>query len=80
MTSDKNLFIELKAKNGEEVTFGDNSKGHIEGIGCIGNNSSTLIENVLHVGGIKHNLLSISQLCNKGHKVFLKACVVKSSM
>ena len=54
MTGDKNLFMELKAKSGGEVTFGDNSKGHIEGIGCIGNNSSTLIENVLLVGGLKH--------------------------
>ena len=69
MTGDKNLFMELKAKSGGEVTFGDNSKGHIEGIGSIGINSSTYIENVLLVGGLKHNLLSISQLCDKGHKV-----------
>ncbi|KAE8693144.1 hypothetical protein F3Y22_tig00110819pilonHSYRG00446 [Hibiscus syriacus] len=36
MTGDKSRFIELNAKNGGEVTFGDNSKGHIEGIGTIG--------------------------------------------
>ena len=73
MTSDKNLFIELKAKSGGEITFGDNSKGHIEGIGCIGNNFSTLIENILLVGGLKHNLFSISQLCDKGHKVIFES-------
>ncbi|KAE8710759.1 hypothetical protein F3Y22_tig00110319pilonHSYRG00279 [Hibiscus syriacus] len=32
MTGDKNRFIELNAKNGGEMIFGDNSKGHIEGI------------------------------------------------
>ena len=61
MTDDKNLLIELKPKNGGDVTFGDNSKGHIERIGSIGNNSSTCIKNVLLVNSLKHNLLSISQ-------------------
>ena len=60
MTGDKNLFMELKAKSGEDVTFGDNSKGHIKGIDSIGNNSSTYIENILLVSGLKHNLLNIS--------------------
>ena len=27
------------------------------------------IKNVLYVNGLKHNLLSISQLCNKGFKI-----------
>ena len=67
MTGDKNLFIDLKPKN-RDVTFGDNSKGQIERIGTIGNKSSIFIENVLLVS-LKHNLLSISQLCDKGFKV-----------
>ena len=46
------------------MTFGDNGKGRIIGHGSIGNNSSSLIENVLLVDGLKHNLLSISQLCD----------------
>ena len=73
MTGDKNLFMKLKAKIERDVTFGDNSKSHIEGISSIGNNSSIHIENVLLVGGLKHNLLSISQLCDKGHKVISKS-------
>ncbi|KAK9033645.1 hypothetical protein V6N11_049831 [Hibiscus sabdariffa] len=36
MTGDKSRFLELKSKSGGVVTFGDNSKGHIEGIGSIG--------------------------------------------
>ena len=51
------------------MTFGDNGKGRIIGYGSIGNNSSSLIENVLLVDGLKHNLLSISQLCDKDFKV-----------
>ena len=65
--------MELKAKSEGDITFGDNSKGHIEGIGSIGNNSSTHIENVLLVGDLKHNLPSISQLCDKGHKVIFES-------
>ncbi|KAK9017314.1 hypothetical protein V6N11_079793 [Hibiscus sabdariffa] len=36
MTGDKSKFLELKPKSGGVVTFGDNSKRHIEGIGSIG--------------------------------------------
>ncbi|GAV82962.1 hypothetical protein CFOL_v3_26413, partial [Cephalotus follicularis] len=69
MTGDKSLFIDLKEVDGGKVTFGDNNKAKICGIGSIGNNFSTLIENVLYVVGLKHNLLSVSQLCDKGYKV-----------
>ncbi|MCR2848021.1 hypothetical protein KN825_15825, partial [Weizmannia coagulans] len=51
------------------MTFGDNNKGRIIGHGSIGKSSSTIIENVLLVDGLKHNLLSISQLCDKGYEV-----------
>ncbi|KAK8625938.1 hypothetical protein V6N13_057093 [Hibiscus sabdariffa] len=66
MTGDKSRFLEFKSKSGGVVTFGDNSKGNIEGIGSIGNHSSILIDDVFYVNGLKHNLLSISQLCDKG--------------
>ena len=59
MTGDKGHFTSIRAKHGGEVTFGDNSKGIIEGIGTIGNNLFT-IDDVLFVKGLKHNLLSIS--------------------
>ena len=59
------------------MTFGDNSKGHIEGVGSIGNHSSILIDNVLYVNGLKHNLLSISQLCDKGFNVLFDSNVFK---
>ena len=47
------------------MTFKDNGKGRIIGHGYIGNNSTSIIENVLLVDGLKHNLLTISQLCDR---------------
>ena len=42
------------------MTFGDNARGHIVGVGKIGKGISTIIDNVYLVKGLKHNLLSIS--------------------
>ena len=47
------------------MTFGDNGKCRIIGHGSIGNNSSSLIKNVFLIDGLKHNILSISQLLTK---------------
>ena len=47
------------------MTFEDKGKDTIVGLGSRGNNSSSLIENVFLVDGLKHNLLSISQLCDR---------------
>nr|KYP31534.1 hypothetical protein KK1_048081 [Cajanus cajan] len=70
MTGDPSKFSSLKLKNEGFVTYGDNKKGKILGCGNIGNSSSsTLIENVLLVERLKHNLLSISQLSDKGFKI-----------
>nr|KYP40182.1 hypothetical protein KK1_038473 [Cajanus cajan] len=70
MTGDPSKFSSLKLKNEGFVTYGDNNKGRILGHGNIGNSSSlTLIENVLFVEGLKHNLLSIIQLSDKGFKI-----------
>jgi len=51
------------------VTYEDNNKGKILGKGTIGNENNFLIHDVLYVEGLKHNLLSISQLCDKGYQV-----------
>ena len=65
MTGDEAQFTSLKPNDGGFVTFGDNSKGKIIRLGNISKNLFTFIENVLLVKGLKHNLLSISQLCDK---------------
>ena len=80
MTGDESQFITLDAKDGGMVTFGDNSKGKIIGIDNIGMTLSKYIENILLVDGLKHNLLSISQFCDKGYKVIFESsvCIVTS--
>ncbi|RDY14804.1 hypothetical protein CR513_00068, partial [Mucuna pruriens] len=49
------MFQDLHPKKGSWVTFESNKKGKIVGVGRI---------------GLKHNLLSISQLCENGYDVF----------
>jgi len=65
---DKSRLTDFASKEGGYVTFGDNNKGIIMGEGNIGNQHRTQIKNVLDVNVLKHNLLSISQLCDKGFK------------
>jgi len=72
MTGDRNCFLTFEKKDGGPVTFGNNDKGKIRGKGTIGKLNSAKIENVHFVEGLKHNLLSISQLCDSGFKVVFK--------
>jgi len=78
MTGDKTKFSKLELKEEGFVTYGDNNKGRILGNGVIGNGSSFNIKNVLLVEGLKHNLISISQLCDKGFKVMFEpnSCLI----
>ena len=69
MTGNASKFTHISPKKSEHVTYGDNNKGKILGIRKIGTNPSTSIENVLLVDGLKHSLLSVSQLCDKGSLV-----------
>ena len=68
MTWDREMFKSLEPFKGGDVTFGGNQKGKIVGIVSIGTSNWTL-ENVYLVIGLKHNLISISQLCDAGYCV-----------
>ena len=78
MIGDKREFVTLEIKEGGVVTFAGNGKGHIIGMGKVKITFSTFLENLLYVKRLKHNLISISQLCDKGFKVLLEAslCIV----
>ena len=78
MTGDKEQFFTLESKKGGAVTFGDNNQGHIIGIGKIQITPSTFVDNVRFVDGLKHNLLSVSQLCDKDFDVLFKPsmCII----
>lgn len=60
------MFIKFYEKESGHVTYGDNTRGKILGEGVVGNPPTIPIECVLLVKCPKHNLLSVSQLCDKG--------------
>src|SRR3954464_14081868 len=76
MTGKINMLSSLQHKDGGLVTFGDNNQCKVIAIGNVGQGKNPLIENVLLVDGLRHNLLSISQLCDRGYKVLFdnEAC------
>jgi len=78
ITGEKTKLAKLELKDEGFVTYGDNNKGKILGSGVISNGSSFNIKNVLLVEGLKHNLISISQFCDKGFKVVfeLNHCLI----
>lgn len=66
MINDKSKFSYLTLKSKGLVTYVHKNKGSIICIGNVGTPSFTKIDDVLYVEGFKHNLIIISQLCNKG--------------
>ena len=80
MSGNEALFTEIKKKKYGNVTFGDNIAGKIIGIGKIGKDPSNSLDNVYLVDGLKFNLLSISELCDKGNNVIFNSshCIVQN--
>ena len=80
MSGDHSLLTEFEKKVGPGVTFGDDSKGYTVGYGKI-KKENVIIEKVALVDGLKHNLLSIGQLCDNGNKVhfFQEACFIANN-
>ena len=78
MTRDPSYFSKLISLDEGYFTIGDN-KGKIIDKETIGNKFNLLIEDVLLVDGLKNNLLSISQLCDKGYIVRFEsnACIIE---
>ena len=60
------------------MAFGNDKFGTIVGIGKIGELLSHSIDGVYLIDGLKHNLLSVSQLCDKDNVVVFssKQCLV----
>ena len=79
MTGDISLLSKFEERAGPSITFGDDSKGFTKGYGLI-SKGNVIIDNVSLVEGLKHNLLSVSQLCDRGHQVWFSdgACVVSN--
>ena len=52
----------------DSITFDDNGKGKVKGLGKIAISNDMSISNVLLVESLNFNLLSVTQLCDLGFK------------
>jgi hypothetical protein len=67
MTRDQDKFISLKRKGGN-VAFGDDSSTKILGEGVVElGRKNVKAKNVILVEDLKHNLLSVSKICDQGY-------------
>ncbi|KAJ9546994.1 hypothetical protein OSB04_019537 [Centaurea solstitialis] len=71
MTGTLELLSSYVNKEGSSVAFGGNQKGRIKGYGMIVKGEIS-INQVSYVDGLKHNLISVSQLCDNGLDVMFK--------
>jgi hypothetical protein len=72
----------LKEEKGGSVTFGDNASARIVGKGIVSlDNGKTKTHNVLYVEGLKHNILSVSQMCDQGYNLTFhsKGCEIRKA-
>ncbi|XP_057723894.1 uncharacterized protein LOC130939846 [Arachis stenosperma] len=67
----------LDEYDGRFVTFGDDGKGKIVAIEKVDKSFSSCINDVL-VDGLKHNLLSVNQLCDLGYEVIFRNTVIEN--
>jgi hypothetical protein len=75
MTGDARMFnsINTNDSNGyDSITFGDNSKGKVKGLGKITISNDMSISNVLLVESLNFNFLSMAQLCDLGFKCIFR--------
>src|SRR4051812_11956348 len=71
MAGDKEMFQEITPNQGPRryVTFGDNSKGKVLGVGKVAISHDSSIQNVMHVESLGYNLLFVSRLADFGFNV-----------
>jgi hypothetical protein len=65
MTGDKTLLKKIQMGRGGKTTYGDMSQSKVIGKGLIDIPGLGASQEALYVEGLKANLLSISQLCDK---------------
>ena len=86
MTGNLNLFSSLDTSVKTDVTLRNNVQVTVLGKGTVDiltkQGESKYIPNIYHVEGLKHNLLSIGQLLQKGYRVYMEDehCVIKTTV
>jgi hypothetical protein len=81
MTGDKSKFLTLSERKSGNVTFGNDAPEKIKGKGMVSlSNGKGKSQDVLFVEGMKHNLLSVSQVYDQVCEVVFtsKDCRIKS--
>jgi hypothetical protein len=61
-------YLDENVDEQDKITFGDNSKGKVQGLGKVEILNDLSISNVLLVAPLSFNLLSVGQLCELGLK------------
>ena len=69
MKGDKSSFTSLENYDGEVVTFRYGNLAKVKDNGSIVIIGCPKLDQVLYVEGLKANLLRISQMCDKDHKM-----------
>ena len=64
MTGDKDILVDYKPLSEGLVTFGDGVTARVLRRGTLNVDGFPRFKNVLHVDGLKVNLISISQICD----------------
>ena len=80
MTSDMRKIVKFRSHNGGIVRVGNNSAFHITIIRSITLDGKTYTDDVYFVDGLKHNLLSVGQLMDKGYQLQFgnDTCIIKN--
>lgn len=79
MTGDKEKLHSYNSLEKEKnVSFGNDTPVVIKGKGFVFMKEKVKTGNVMYVDGLKHNLLSVSQMCDQGNEVVFRSngCVV----
>lgn len=70
MTCDKEKLHSYNSLEKEKnVSFGNDTATIIKGKGYVFLKEKVKARNVMYVDGLKHNLLSVNQMCNQGNEV-----------
>jgi hypothetical protein len=79
MRGRKQIFDYLDERKEGSVTFGNDQSTRIVGRGSVCLNKDIMVENVLLVENMEHNLLSVSQTCDKWNLMIFdsKQCQIR---
>ena len=79
MVGDMNKFIKFKNHDWGIFRIGNNAACHIIGTRLITLDGKTNNDDVYFIDGLKHNLLSVGQLVDKGYQLqcIEKTCIIK---